>query len=267
MLIMPPPEDVRLIIHIENKKPIELMDLTKALVALANQFNDYVKNTANIPNREAKLYVKEIKTGSVILDLIEIATFGAIPFVENINTVIGFADYLKKGYNYFLGINTDDVTSDFSIKDSSDFSQILNPIAKDNGSQINISTTINNHNTSVIVLNSLEANAIQNLIKSEQKQMSIPEPMGDHSKVVMYFDTAKSNVKADTGNKVLIESISEKSAKVFFDSEELKWKVLKGEENPLTTAYVVDVKVETIKDKIFAYKITALHETFPIENN
>lgn len=259
-------KDVRLIIHIENKRPIELMDLTKSLVSLASQFNDYVKTTANVEHREAKLYVKEIKSGSVILDLIEIATVGALPFIENINTIVGFAEYLKTGFQYFLG-NKEGKKPEFSTKDCNDFSQIVNPVAKDNGSQININTTINGDVTNVLVMTSLEANAFQNIIKSESKQMLLPEPKGDYEKVVMYFDTTKSNIKADTGNKAIIESIDKKSARVIFDTDELKEKILKGEENPLTTGYVVDVKVENVKDKLAAYKVMVLHETFPLDES
>lgn len=262
-------KDVRLIIHIENKQPIELMDLTKSLVSLASQFNDFVKSTANIENREAKLYVKEIKSGSVILDLVEIASKGAIalPFIENVNTIIGFAEYLKKGYTYFLG-DKKDKKPELSVKDCNDFSQIVNPIAKDNGSQININTTINGNVTNVITFNSLQANAIQNLIKQECRDLLVPELLnGSHEKVVMYFDTTKSDIKADTGNKAIIESIDKKSAKVIFDTDDLKEKILKGVINPLTTAFVVDVKVETVKDKIAAYKVISLHDTFPIEEN
>jgi hypothetical protein len=47
----------------------------------------------------------------------------------------------------------------------------------------------------------------------------------------------------------------------------LQWQVLKGEDNPLTTAYVVDVKVDTIKSKVCSYKITKLHETFTIDGS
>ena len=90
-------KDIRLIIEINNKQPLELLDLTKSLVALASQFNSYVsKNGDSKENREAKLYVKEIRSGSVILELIELATIGVIPFLENVNTVIGFADYISK---------------------------------------------------------------------------------------------------------------------------------------------------------------------------
>jgi hypothetical protein len=64
--------ETSLIFKIENKRPIELLDLTKSLISVSNQFSDYVTREANSKEeREAKLYIKEIKSGSVIIELIE----------------------------------------------------------------------------------------------------------------------------------------------------------------------------------------------------
>jgi hypothetical protein len=52
---------------------------------------------------------------------------------------------------------------------------------------------------------------------------------------------------------------------VIFDSDDLKEKILKGEENPLTTAYVVDVKVENVRGRLAAYKVMVLHDMFPLD--
>ena len=40
--------------------------------------------------------------------------------------------------------------------------------------------------------------------------------------------------------------------------------MLYGSENPLITAYIVDVRVETSQDKPVAYRIVKLHEKFEI---
>lgn len=92
--------ETSLIFKIENKRPIELIDLTKSLISVSNQFSDYVTREGNSKEeREAKLYIKEIKSGSVIIELIEYATIGMIPFIENVNAIVGFADNLKRAIN------------------------------------------------------------------------------------------------------------------------------------------------------------------------
>jgi len=48
-------KDIRLIIKIDNKQPIELVYLTKSLFSLASQFSNFVeKNGKNQVEREAK---------------------------------------------------------------------------------------------------------------------------------------------------------------------------------------------------------------------
>lgn len=133
--------ETSLIFKIENKKPLELIDLTKSLISVSNQFADYVSREGNSKEeREAKLYIKEIKSGSVIVELFEYATVGMLPFIENVNTITGFADNLKKVIRYYL--NNDGEKPVNTINDLKDISTIINPVAKDNGSQMIIQTVI-----------------------------------------------------------------------------------------------------------------------------
>lgn len=258
--------DIRLIVEIKNKEPLELLELTKSLVALAHQFNGYAaENGTAKEEREAKLYVKEIRSGSVILELIEIATVGVIPFIENVNTIVGFAEYISTAYNFFLG-KKKDKQKDFDISDCKELSQIVNPVASDNGSQLNISTTINGDVNLYLSLSSLEANAVQNVLEKEARQMKVPEASDSlHTKVVLSWYQARSDVKSETGNKGVIEEISTKPVNIIFENEDIKSKILLGDANPLHTAYVVDVKPQTVSGKVVAYKVTAFHESISID--
>ncbi len=100
--------DVSLLIEIKNKQPVELIDLTKSLISLGNQFNNYTLQSGDqLENREGRLYVKEIKTGSIILELIQVAMLGMLPFAENVNTIVGFAEFLQKAYRSILNKNNE----------------------------------------------------------------------------------------------------------------------------------------------------------------
>lgn len=262
---MPESKDIRLVIEIKNQQPLELLDLTKSLVSLASQFNSYVsKNGDSKENREAKLYVKEIRSGSVILELIEMATIGIIPFLENVNTIIGFAQYTKKAYNYFLGKS--DEKPDLSMTDYKELSQIVNPVANDNGSQINMSTTINGNVEVHVHLNSLEANAIQNIFEKEIKAIKTPDMSDDtKTKVLLTWFQARNDMRSNVGNKGIIEDLSAKPMNIIIDDDAIKDEML-HKENPFTTVFVVDVKLQHVNGKIAAYKVVKLHGTFDLED-
>jgi len=258
-------QDIRLVIEIKNDQPLELIDLTKSLNSLANEFTNYVsRHGDSAENRAAKLYVKEIRSGSVICELIELATIGVLPFMENMNTIIGFGQYVSSAYKYLLGKKKEKPT-DLTQSDLKELSQIVNPIAKDNGSQINISTTVNGNVELHIHLNSIEANAVQNVIEREIEQAKLPETVEDvKTKMVLTWFQARSDIQATTGNKGTIEEISQRPMNVIFENDEIKEKMIHGTDNPFNTAYVVDVKLQKVQGNIVAYKVTQLHETFEI---
>lgn len=256
-------QDIRLVVEIKNKEPLELMELTKSFVSLANQFNSYASNFGDSKeNRAAKLYVKEIKTGSVIMELIEFATVGVLPFVENMNTIVGFADYVKRAYNYILG-KTKDKPKELTTTDYRDLAQIINPVANDSDAQFNISTKVDGNLELHFHIGTVEANAAQHLIDKTVKQLKSPEDGNEtQRKVLLTFYQTRSDIKAKAGNKGIIESITDAPLNILFEDESLNEQMLHGEFNPHETVYVVDVLPQKVNGKIAAYKILKLHETF-----
>ena len=55
-------------VRIENTKPVELVDFTRSLLALADQFKRDVENDAR-QDVEVRLYVTELRTGSLVAEL------------------------------------------------------------------------------------------------------------------------------------------------------------------------------------------------------
>ena len=254
--------DAILTIEIKNREPIELVDLTRSFTSFADEYKRYLSSHEIItPVDEIKLYIKEIRTGSIIADLVALAPL-ALPFAENANTIIGFSTYLKSAYDYLTGKSTDKPILD--RQNYQNLSNFIEPVVKDNGSQMNCHTTINGNVQLTINLNSLEANAAQNSAKREIDALAAPVT-GVHDKVLLYWYQARNDPRSTTGDKAIIESIYPNPVKVIFDSELIKMKMLSDPENIFVHAYVVDVSVETIKGKPAIYKIINIHEK--IERN
>jgi len=255
-------QDIRLRIHIQNTKPIELLDLTSSLVSLNNQYVSYVKrNTADNVSSNAKLYIQEIRGGSTILELVELAVITMLPFAENVNTIVGFAGYCKIVFDYLTGRTV--AKPELSIPDCKDFSNIVNPIVTDRGAVMNIGTFINGDVNYTVIADNIKANALQNYSKREIETMRVTELAGVHRDVLMTWDQASGNIKNNTKNKGVIDSIYPNLAlKILFDDESIKKKILYGDDNPLVSVYRFDVKVETSQNKPIAYRVINHHETF-----
>jgi hypothetical protein len=253
--------EAKLTITIENKRPIELLDFTESFESLAQEYYKFLNESDNKKiSKDTKLYVQEIRSGSIITVLSDLTPI-LIPFVEDTNSIVEFAKFIKIGLEYFLG-KTNVKPKDFDYKDCSNFNNIIKPVAKDNGSNIifnadcNIESVTMNFNFS-----SLEANAIQNGIAREIEKIKIPDKK-DHDKVLFYWDSAKYDDKSKSVDKGYIDSLYEKPLRVTFDNPETKFKMLNIDNNPFHYAFIVDVEILTIQNTPSVYKILALHDSF-----
>ena len=253
--------EAKLTIKIENKRPIEITDFTDSFNSLANQYYKYLSENESFKlNQDTKLYIKEIRSGSIITELSDLVPL-VIPFVENSNSVIEFTGFLKKGFDYFLG-KTEEKPKDFDLKDCNNFNNIIKPIAKDNGSNVVFNGDWNFENVTVnFNFNSVEANAIQNGIQREKENLKEPTKNIQH-KVLFYWDSAKYDEKSKSVDRGFIDSVSFKPLRVSFDDDYTKRLMLDIEENPFHLAYIVDVEVMDIQGIPSVYKILKMHEFF-----
>jgi len=260
-----PDEEARLTIRIENKYPIELMDLTRSFNSFADEYNRHLSQQPDFPDQaNIRLYIKEIKTGSVVADLIAMSA-PALPVISYIvyaNSIISFSRYLKMAYDYLLG---DSKTKPLLAKHNyENLRDIVEPIAKDNGSQIFIQNDIKGNVQISLTLNSVQANAAQNAARREIQALT--EPLtGVQQQVLLYWYQARKDVKSQVGDRGIIESISKKPVKVIFGTEGINDSMLLERENPFKFGYIVDVIVETVNDKPAVYKIINLYDKVELQ--
>jgi hypothetical protein len=257
-------ENQRLRIEIQNHQPVELTDLTNSFFSAADEYKRFMEaEYGELTKEDVALYVQEIKTGSIITDLIGISPSlpPIITQISDIATVISFGQYLKNGYAFLLG--RIDRRPNFSRANYENFAGFVEPIAKDNASQLNVNTVINGNPTLMFNLSSIDANAAQNAAKREIGMLREPST-GLHRNVVLYWYQAKKDITSQTGDRVIIESLYPQPVKVIFDNEIVKTHMLLGVENPFMSAYRVDVAVETIGGKPILYKIMNMHERIEI---
>ena len=254
--------EAKLTIHIENKKPIEITDFTESFEALGNEYYKFLsENEGYKLNSETKLYIKEVRSGSIITVLSDLTPI-ALPFIENTNTIIEFAKFLKTSYDYFLG-KTEDKPKEFDLKDCSNFNNIIKTVSKDNGSSISFNAECNIEQFTINYnYGSLEANAIQNGITKEKEKIKEPDTK-KHEKVLFYWDSAKYDEKSKSVDKGFIDSLNVSPLKVVFDSQDTKSKMLNMENNPFHFVFLVDAEILTVNKIPHTFKIYQLHEFFP----
>ena len=260
-------QDVILNIEIKNKQPLELTELTKSLIAISNQYDKHSEaNGFTEEERDAKLYVKKIETGSVLMDLVEFGSSSVLPFVENTNTIIGFAQFLKSSVDYFLNPKNND-KPDLTIQDCKELSQIVNPIAKEGSSQLNLNVTNNGTINNYLSLDSKQCNVLQNMLKNEIKEKQELKNGDIVENALMIFSQTKNKISGKGGNKVIIDdALPGKPINLIIPDKKLKKKIIKGDDNPNNFSFQVDIKIKTADGKISAYEVLKFHDKYPLDD-
>lgn len=248
-------------VTIENQQPVELIDFTRSLLALGDQFKRDIENKGD--GFEGKLYVKELRKGSLVAELMVIAaTAGAV--MEAANLTHGFATNLAATIDWLRAKASKPEKID--SKQVANISALLEPVAKDNGSNLIISINGDN-NSPVIQINTTDANAAQNRAQRYIDSLKTPE-CAVHTKVLMYWDQVRNqDGQPASGEKARIDKLCDRPVKVVFDSRELREEMLYSSVNPLQEAYVVDVEVQTVRERIASYKVLQLHERIRLEDD
>lgn len=254
-------DKMKLVIEIKNQQPIELIDLAQSMLGIGAEYRDYLsKHASHISADEARLYVKEVRTGSVITELVALAPF-ALPLIEHADSVLEYGKYIVTALSWLIGRGERPAEA-LEKSTLTNLNTILEPIAKDRASQFNLSgITVNGNVTLHFAINSTEANAAQNSIRRELETMKEPVT-GIHSKVVMYWMQARNQPNSKSGDRARIESVHKGDVKVVFADDGLKAKMLYDPPHPFKKAFVVDVAVETIEDKPVLYRVLELHDSF-----
>jgi hypothetical protein len=250
-----------LTVTLRNRRPIELLDLTASLSGLAQEYLRHLEEKhPEDAAADVRLYVEEIRSGSVVATLMAVSP-QLLQGLSYVNSVVTFSKHLKSAYEYLSAYGGGAAPEpELSRPTLQNLADILEPVAKDSGAQLNIGTVNGNVQ---FVINSRDANAAQNAISKLLKRDSPSAQL--HEKVLLYWYQARADAGSKSGDKGIIESISANPVKVICETEVVKAQMVLGEVNPFKEAYVVDVVVETINGRPALYKIVRLHERFDRE--
>lgn len=252
-------DEIKLTIEIQNKQPVELIDLAQVMLSTAAEYRSYISTHAiDVDPQNTRLYIKEVRSGSVITELVAMAPY-ALPLVEHADSILKYGKYVVAGLSWFMG-RGEKPADEYGRKTLENLNTILEPIAKDRGSQLVLTgNTFNGDVSFVFNIDSPGANAAQNSIRKELDATK-PPIVGIHSQVVMYWAQARNQPNSKSGDRARIESIYRGDVKILFANDGLKAKMLYDTPFPFTKAFLVDVAVETVDEKPILYKVTELYD-------
>lgn len=253
----------KLTVEIHNIKPIELGDLANCFFALGAQFSKFAD--AHPDHRyphEGKLYVKEVRKGSVIAELIAYAPV-VVASASEANAIFDFGVHLRNLIDYFSGSKS--ALPSVDVKDCENVAAIAKVAASDQGSNI-IFLVSGNGNHFDFGMDSKKAFSVRQRATLEKDKREHPTS-ALRERVTLFWYQTRNALKKNAGDRAVIDEISPKHVKVIFLDDTVKARILESEDNMYHQAYVVSVIASFRDGQPISYKIVALHETFPIEED
>ena len=245
--------------ELKNEKPVDLLDLTSSLSAFGEAYQDFVIDAGfDGEPGNVRFFIKEIRPGSIIADLVSQAAQGSLT-LQHVEAAAAFMANLNDIIQFFLGLGVLPTGEKPSKKEADQVIKILEPVAKDGGSQLFLSVSngdihLHQHN-----YNSQQANAVQN---SARRHLGPPIPTTEvkHG-VLLRLRQVRGGVSSKVGDLGIIEEVSSARVKLSFASEETKQKILE-QPFPFETIFVVDVEVKASEGKPALYRILAVTDAF-----
>ena len=248
----------RLIITLDPGEPVGLEDLADSFAALARMYERHYRR-----NDETAPY-------GVMM--------GGIALMDGGLIVTDFANRVWRGISYFKGKRDEIKKLDPPSKeDAADLKEFVKPLTGKTGARLGVKharyektdgdkRTVVEYNFDEAEINKASINMGQAIALPAPKPDHEQEESGIRKEVMLFLEQANrgpGKEKGRTGDRGRIPELSDKILPVYFRQsiQDLKEKMMQGEDNPLNLVFVVDVHVQKIDREAKGFTVVEIHES------
>lgn len=249
-------------LKIDLQEPAELFDLVRSFTALGKQFDEYIRLHHPAFAGETKIYVKEIRKGSIIAELLPVIQ----PLIQNMDTALIVDGFIKRYggllTSYLRGQKRDDVRK----SDLEDIMGQVAAIAKDPNGSVALSSVDIEKNKSTtrvsIKFNTQESKKIEDAASDHKKQIEAKayETISNSLMVFWQSNVKEGEVGKRTGERVIVEDASPKPLAVVYDSnlaeERIKHETKDGDRNLYKLGFYINGRVERLNNRPVAIRVS-----------
>jgi len=257
-------------IKLDLNDPIELDDFASFFGAISSQFERYIKQQSPDADNEAKFFVKEVRSGSIIADLFAGENLDQV--INNAKTLVLFTELIAEAIKLYVQGGRVTKAGNSDLKDYLNTVKIL---AKDQGGKATISAS--SYEQGLLskkvefTFSSGEARAAVSAIETHRLELAKTQS-AEHKRVLMIFrrpDRENARLGKRSGERGVIEALSKNDLPIVYASamaeERIKHELRDADGNVFKKGFVVSVSVETKNDRPIAYRITDVHEIIDLD--
>lgn len=271
--------EVKLVLEFNNDAPIDLLDFTNALTAIALEHTAAIQNARQgISPEDTRLLLLDVRKGSIIMELVSLTTM-FLSQAETINTSVDFVKNLSSWASALRNPGgrmpvPEGQPHSVTVKHINNFQKIAKPVMDDPNGRFSLYAKLQEGNAlSEFVLTREAASTSYQNLEDQRRELDQTESRV-HKKVIMRLhqlsaDSLKTGKKSS--EKGIIEQVDMIPRTLIYVSElagqRIKEEITNSDGNTLKKVFVVDVNVETIDGKPKAYRIINLHDIIDLDDD
>lgn len=269
--------DAFLRLRISTVEPMELHAFVGLFTSLAEEYSRSVHQNNPEIEGQSKIFVKEIRQGSIIAELIPIFTT-IQPIAIQVDQLASAIEFVEKWKERITALVNGKIEASESELNS--YFRAVEAIARDpQATSILQAATFEDGKRQIKAEFTFDTSQAQKVERNIEQirllQNEGKEPKyADHIRVLMRFtrsDISRTTIGKKSGERVLIDDIHPKSLAIMYASplaeQHIKHEIRESEENVFKKAFVVDVNVKIINDSPSVYSITHLHEIIELPDD
>lgn len=260
-------------IRVSHEADIGLEKLTLGLMSFASQYQRFIREKyPQAEDHESDLLVHSVTEGSIFVEL-----FGALqPLFQGMDNYLIFRDFVHHFGIKFSALQVPGGRIDeTSVKELKELSHIAE-LATAAGSSADLealeyqSETKGRKSAAKLTFRPKEARTVLENAQDQIREISGGTSDRHDGVLMRLHQTNLDQPSADrsSGEKGIIEAISDHPRRLVY-ANDLSGQRIKGAwsegQSPYELGFTVDVDVQTVNGKPRAYRITAVHDVFPLD--
>jgi hypothetical protein len=275
----------RVIIKLDPGGPMELTGLADSFAALARYYRRHYRahpDHDDVP----KLYIAKLETGSIVAEIVPLALIlgSVVPYMD---TALIVSDFTRRMWQAIKAFS--DSTPQTALpsplpttEDAADIREFIKPLTGKRGAQLGItharfsSRTGEKEIVAEYRFDEAEINRAALAIDNDDFALLPSSDVGGDEgtrllkEVMLFFQQTSrgpGREEGRTADRGVVPEITDKPLPVYFREgiQDLKDRMVRGLENPLRSAFVVDVIAQFVEGKPKGYIVTDVHSVIPEE--
>lgn len=265
-------DPAHIVIVIDNDDPIELLDFTASLSAMAKEHEAAMRlSRPDVDYDETRLLVVDVRKGSIVLELVPaLAPF--IATAEVTETAIKFVEHMKMlaGGLKLAGGRVQDATT-AQLKNMND---AVVAVAKDSAGKLKIAARHQSGDViQELIITRDEARTISENATQQRREIESKGKVQYPRVLMRLHQSSVENLKIGkrTSEKGIVERIDLTPRTLIYASDlaglRIKDEILQSHGNPFQKGFVIDLDVETVGGKPKVYRVIEVHDVVDLEDD